>query len=98
MERGERSTQDFMDGIIQMVSDLVKSYEGVNIGADAALSQSAHEVIGQCPRCGKPVYEGKKSFYCSAYKDNPPCGFVLWLSLIHIYRAACDTKTPTVGK
>lgn len=78
VERGERSTEDFMDGIIQMVSGLVKSYEGVNIGTDAALSQSTHEVIGQCPRCGKPVYEGKKSFYCSGYKDNPPCGFTLW--------------------
>lgn len=78
VERGERSTENFMDGIVQMVSGLVKSYEGVNIGADAALSQSTHEVIGPCPRCGKPVHEGKKSFYCSAYKDNPPCGFVLW--------------------
>lgn len=78
VERGERSTENFMDGIVQMVSGLVKSYEGVNIGADAALSQSAHEVIGPCPRCGKPVHEGKKSFYCSGYKDTPPCGFVLW--------------------
>lgn len=78
VERGQRSPEDFMEGIVQMVSGLVKSYEGVNIGTDAALSQSAKEVIGQCPRCGKPVYEGKKSFYCSGYKDNPPCGFVLW--------------------
>lgn len=78
VERGQRSPEDFMEGIVQMVSGLVKSYEGVNIGTDAALSQSAKEVIGKCPRCGKPVYEGKKSFYCSAYKDNPPCGFVLW--------------------
>lgn len=78
VERGERSTENFMGGIVQMVSGLVKSYEGMNIGTDAALSQSAHEVIGPCPRCGKPVHEGKKSFYCSAYKDNPPCGFVLW--------------------
>lgn len=67
-----------MSGIVQMVSGLVKTYEGVNIGADAALSQSDREVIGKCPRCGKPVYEGKKSFYCSGYKDNPPCGFALW--------------------
>lgn len=78
VERGELSPEDFMAGIGQMVSSLVKNYEGVIIGADAALSQSTHEVIGQCPRCGKPVYEGKKSFYCSGYKDNPPCGFVLW--------------------
>lgn len=78
VERGERPPEDFMDGIIQMVRGLVKTYESVNIGADAALSQSSREVIGKCPRCGKPVYEGKKSFYCSGYKDSPPCGFALW--------------------
>ena len=78
VERGARPPEDFMDGIIQMVRGLVKAYEGVNIGADAALSQSSREVIGKCPRCGKPVYEGKKSFYCSGYKDSPPCGFALW--------------------
>lgn len=78
VERGECPPEDFMDGIIQMVRGLVKSYESVNIGADAALSQSSREVIGKCPRCGKAVYEGKKSFYCSGYKDSPPCGFVLW--------------------
>ena len=78
VERGERPPEDFMGGIIQMVRDLVKAYEDMNIGADAALSQSSREVIGKCPRCGKPVYEGKKSFYCSGYKDSPPCGFALW--------------------
>lgn len=78
VERGERPPEDFMAGITKMVCGLVKTYEGVNIGADAALSQSSREVIGKCPRCGKPVYEGKKSFYCSGYKDNPPCGFALW--------------------
>lgn len=78
VERGERPPEDFMAGITEMVCGLVKTYEGVNIGADAALSQSSREVIGKCPRCGKPVYEGKKSFYCSSYKDNPPCGFALW--------------------
>lgn len=78
VERGERPPEDFMAGIIELVSGLVKTYEGVNIGADAALSQSGREIIGKCPRCGKPVHEGKKSFYCSGYKDNPPCGFALW--------------------
>ena len=27
-----------------------------------------------CPRCGKPVYEGKKNFACS----DRSCTFVLW--------------------
>ena len=26
------------------------------------------------PRCGKPVYEGRKNFYCS----DRSCRFVLW--------------------
>ncbi len=32
------------------------------------------EAIGTCPRCGSPVYEGKKNFYCS----NRACRFVMW--------------------
>ena len=32
------------------------------------------EAVGLCPRCGKPVYEGRKNFYCS----DRSCRFVLW--------------------
>lgn len=34
------------------------------------------EELGKCPECGKPVYEGKKSFYCSGYKEK--CQFLFW--------------------
>jgi len=78
VERGERSAEDFMDGIIQMVRGLVKEYENVTAGGEAWLSGTVREEIGKCPRCGKPVYEGKKSFYCSGYKDSTPCSFALW--------------------
>lgn len=77
VERGERLPEDFLKGITDMVSGLVKSYERISVG-DGSLSAADREEIGKCPRCGKSVYEGKKSFYCSAYKDEPPCGFVLW--------------------
>ena len=30
--------------------------------------------IGKCPRCGSPVHEGKKNYYCS----NRECAFVMW--------------------
>lgn len=76
VERAERTPEDFMDEIAKMVHSLVKSYDGVSVGVDAALSMQ--EAVGNCPRCGKPVYEGKKSFYCSGYKDTPTCGFALW--------------------
>ena len=76
VEHGERSPEDFMDGITQMVRGLVETYKSAPAGT--ALSNSQRETIGSCPRCGRPVYEGKKSFYCSGYKDNPSCGFALW--------------------
>lgn len=31
--------------------------------------------IGNCPKCGNPIYEGKKNFYCKDYKN---CNFTMW--------------------
>lgn len=76
VERGEHTPEDFMDGITRMVCGLVETYKDAPGGT--VLSDSGKEAVGNCPRCGRPVYEGKKSFYCSAYKDTPPCGFTLW--------------------
>lgn len=44
----------------------------------ATLSQSGKPVVGTCPRCGKNVVEGKKSFFCEGWNASPPCGFALW--------------------
>ena len=38
------------------------------------LFQPEKETVGLCPRCGKPVYEGKKNFACS----DRACQFVMW--------------------
>ena len=45
------------------------------------MSEAGHKLfveerksIGNCPRCGNPVYEGQKNFACS----DRACGFVLW--------------------
>ena len=77
MQRGELSPDVFMDGIVELVRGLVQTYSQVTV-ASASLSQSGRAVIGKCPRCGKNVVEGKKSFFCEGYYDKPPCGFALW--------------------
>ena len=77
VERGELAPEDFMAGITAMLSDLVQSYRNISV-TSTALSQSGRTVIGKCPRCGKNVVEGKKSFYCEGYHDTPSCGFALW--------------------
>ena len=35
--------------------------------------------MGNCPKCGRPVYENKKGFGCSGWKPGGKgCDFVIW--------------------
>ena len=77
VERGELSPEEFMARITAMLTNLVRSYRNVKLES-TALSDSGRARIGKCPRCGKNVVEGKKSFYCEGYHDTPSCGFALW--------------------
>ena len=77
VERGELAPEEFMAGIVEMLRGLVRGYANVSV-ASSALSRSGRTVMGKCPRCGKDVVEGKKSFFCEGYYDTPPCGFALW--------------------
>ena len=77
VQRGALDPADFLSGIIAMLEGLVKTYQGV-AAASTLLSQSGRAVVGVCPRCGKNVVEGQKSFFCEGYYDKPACGFALW--------------------
>ena len=77
VEHGELSATSFMDQIADMSRTLVKEHTAPEERfADLFLSSrgTAHEAVGVCPRCGAPVYEGKKGFFC----DNRECSFALW--------------------
>lgn len=63
----------FMDGIRTMVQEIVSTYSCISEDGKKLFAPEK-EVIGTCPRCGQPVYEGKKNFACS----DRSCGFVLW--------------------
>lgn len=71
--KGETDPGGFLDGIRDMVRELVKTYSQVSEDGQKLFAPEK-EVVGACPRCGKPVYEGKKNFSCS----DRACGFVLW--------------------
>ncbi len=75
IENNNISSQNFMQEIETMLSELIKSYENSDFVKSLCIEK---EMIGKCPHCGKPVYEGEKNYYCSGYKDNPPCHFLLW--------------------
>jgi DNA topoisomerase III len=72
IEHGNLSPDSFMDGISQMVSDLVRDYEVMD-GADV-LFPSGRPVVGKCPRCGGSVTESKTGFFC----ERQSCRFGLW--------------------
>ena len=71
--KGSTDPDTFMDGIRTMVQEIVSTYSCISEDGKK-LFASEKEVIGTCPRCGQPIYEGKKNFACS----DRSCGFVLW--------------------
>ena len=71
--KGQVSPEDFMDGIEAMAAELVRKYSHISENGQK-LFQPEKETVGLCPRCGKPVYEGKKNFACS----DRACQFVMW--------------------
>jgi DNA topoisomerase-3 len=34
--------------------------------------------FGKCPVCGRDIFSGAKSYFCSGYREEPKCGFSLW--------------------
>ena len=73
IERGNADADAFLSGIVRMTGDLVKAYPFLS-DAEAQRFGTGKEEIGKCPRCGSPVHEGKKNYYCS----NRDCSFVMW--------------------
>ena len=71
--KGGADPDTFMDGIRTMVQEIVSTYSCISEDGKKLFAPEK-EVIGTCPRCGQPVYEGKKNFYCG----DRGCGFVLW--------------------
>ena len=72
VQKGELKPEDFLDGIQGMLTDLVRDYRPVS-GADI-LFPSTENTVGKCPRCGRPVIERSKGYFCT----NNNCKFVLW--------------------
>ncbi len=66
--KGEMSANDFMDGIINMVKDLIRDYGTVKEEQKDMFVQP-QETFGKCPKCGGDIFKGKYGLYC---KDK--CG------------------------
>ena len=89
VQQGKLDNHDFLDGIQEMLTDLVKNYRPVS-GADI-LFPSTEKTVGKCPRCGRPVIERSKGYFCT----GQDCKFVLWRDsrFFTLKQKALDRKT-----
>ena len=72
IEKNEYDSRAFMQGIEDMIVNLVKTYEVIK---DAeVLMPTKGETIGYCPVCGSAVIEKSKGFFC----ESRDCSFALW--------------------
>jgi DNA topoisomerase-3 len=80
IEHGRLEAGQFMAEIVGYADGIIRTAEETTVDATR---------LGDCPRCGRPVIEGKRGFGCSGWKEG--CSFVLWkehrgrpLELAHI--------------
>ena len=62
--RGEYSMQAFMEGIEDMVRDMVQKYHAVSDEQKTMFAPGESEALGKCPKCGADVVKGKFGPYC----------------------------------
>ena len=72
--KGAADAGEFMQRIEAMARELVKENTAADKGKAAFTGGEEKPSVGKCPRCGSPVHEGKKNFYCS----NRDCAFTMW--------------------
>ena len=75
IQRGDIPPNNFTNSIIKMITDLINENTTLSTEEKNRFGfMREKEEIGKCPRCGNPVYESTKSFYCS----NVECTFAIW--------------------
>jgi DNA topoisomerase-3 len=77
VQRGELDCGAFMDGIAAFITSVVRENNAPKPEFAALFPDTrkpASDSLGVCPRCGSPVREGAKGFFC----DSRTCGFKLW--------------------
>ncbi|AQM58575.1 DNA topoisomerase [Clostridium baratii] len=75
--RNEAAPNQCIKVIENEIADMFNNIKDVKIEGYKDTS-SEENIIGKCPRCGKNIYENKKSYYCEGYKSEPKCTFSLW--------------------
>jgi len=77
----EASSRDFIVDIKKYVAEIIlegRQSSTKNVNFEQTAKKNKREIVGICPRCGREIYENKKSFFCAGYKNFPSCKFSMW--------------------
>lgn len=76
IEHGELQTDTFyeeLEGLVKRTAEEIKK----NVKPITSTNISSEkEIIGQCPKCKKAIYENSKGYSCSGYRDG--CKTTIW--------------------
>jgi DNA topoisomerase-3 len=90
-EQLHENTSAFLEGIKDFVRSAV-----TDTGMDAYRREKTS--LGKCPLCGGDVCEGKKNYYCSNYKAEKPCNFVIWKEICGAAVSPEEARALLAGK
>lgn len=79
IKAGNATPETLEQSVLAMIEHTLQTeYPTVNMSIipDSLKRNEVRAPVGQCPRCGAPVIEGKLGYGCSAYKSG--CKFVIW--------------------
>jgi DNA topoisomerase-3 len=88
--RLEKNPNEFENSIIEYVRTSIKPG---NITQDFR-----KEPVGICPHCGNKVYEGKSSYFCSAWNSADKCKFTIWKTVSGANVTTGDVKLLLSGE
>lgn len=78
IEKGEVKREDFLEYIFKFTEKAVEKIKGDQDNVLEHKNSKENDIVslGKCPQCGGIIFEGKKSFGCSNWKNG--CKYVIW--------------------
>ena len=74
IKEGKSNKEKLLNSILVDIKETLGTKEVSNYKLKN--SKDSKTSLGKCPLCNNDIYEGNKSYYCSAYKDG--CKFNIW--------------------
>ena len=74
VKEGTMPRSEVLNATKDVLDDIIKSNRVISSTHTAPVAVSTKTALGECPKCGKNVYETPRAFSC----EDRNCGFALW--------------------